>query len=75
MMRKISFIPLFLALLVLPQVAQAYIGPGAGITVFGTVIALGAAVLLALVGFIWYPLKRFRAKLAKNKAREPTDPS
>jgi hypothetical protein len=76
-MRTIPF-SLFLHvlfLLAVPRAAEAYIGPGAGITVFGTVIALVAAVLLALLGFIWYPLKRLRAKLAKKKAAKTSNPS
>jgi len=54
-------------LTVAPQIAYAYIGPGAGITAIGTVIALIGAVLLAIVGFVWYPVKRFRAKLKERK--------
>jgi hypothetical protein len=53
--------PLVLALaaaVAMPDVALAYVGPGAGLTAIGTVVALVAAVLLALVGFVWYPLKR-----------------
>jgi len=45
--------------------AEAYVGPGAGITAIGTVIALLAAVFLAIVGFVWYPIKRLRAKHKK----------
>ncbi|MFP4406409.1 hypothetical protein [Rhodosalinus sp.] len=46
----------------LPQAAQAYIGPGAGLTALGTVLALVLALGLAVVGFVWYPLKRLRRK-------------
>lgn len=47
----------------LPLAAQAYVGPGAGLTAIGTMIALIAALVLALIGFVWYPLKRMmRAK-------------
>lgn len=49
-------------LAVAPQPAEAYIGPGAGITAIGTMIALVGAVVLAIVGFVWYPLKRLRAR-------------
>ena len=38
--------------------ALAYIGPGAGVGAIGTVIAVIGAILLMIVGFIWYPLKR-----------------
>jgi hypothetical protein len=47
-----------LAAAVLPEAALAYVGPGAGLTAIGTVLALLGAVGLALVGFVWYPLKR-----------------
>jgi hypothetical protein len=43
----------------IPALASAYVGPGAGITAIGSVLALLAGILLAIVGFIWYPLKRF----------------
>jgi hypothetical protein len=45
-------------LLVSAAPAQAYIGPGAGISVLGTVMAFLGAVFFAIIGFIWYPLKR-----------------
>ncbi len=38
--------------------ALAYIGPGAGIGAIGTVVAVIGAVLLMIVGFVWYPVKR-----------------
>ena len=42
---------LALAVLALPTIAFAYVGPGAGLSAIGTVLAL-------IVGFIWYPIKR-----------------
>lgn len=53
--------------------AAAYIGPGAGLSVIGTLVALLGAVLLAIVGFVWYPVKRMMAKL--RKAKGPDQPS
>lgn len=50
----------------IPTAASAYVGPGAGITAIGSVLALLAGILLAVVGFIWYPLKRFfRSRFGK----------
>ncbi len=46
--------------------AEAYIGPGAGISAIGTVVALFGAILLAIVGFVWYPVKR----LLRTRKRE-----
>lgn len=50
-----------------PGLAQAYIGPGAGISAIGAALALLAAVFFAIVGFVWYPVKRL---LKKRKAAE-----
>ena len=42
--------------------AQAYVGPGAGLGVIGTLFGIVAAILLAMFGLLWYPLKRAFAK-------------
>ena len=60
-------------LLGLPGVALAYIGPGAGITAIGTAIALLGAIVLAIVGFVWYPIKRLRAKMKGKRIQEQGD--
>lgn len=71
MARKTILILAAAWLLVLPATADAYIGPGAGITAIGSVIAFLGAVLFAIVGFIWYPIKRLlRAVRGKGGARE-----
>jgi flagellar biogenesis protein FliO len=57
----------------MPQAAVAYVGPGAGLTAIGTMIALIAALLLALMGFVWYPVKRMlRARKAESARPEVT---
>ena len=38
--------------------ADAYVGPGAGLSAIGSLVSVVAAVLLAIAGFIWYPNKR-----------------
>ena len=58
--------------LFIPDLAQAYIGPGASVTAIGTIIALVGAILLAIVGFIWYPLKRILSR-KKEKNSKNTD--
>lgn len=58
----VSYVLFAFLVLVMPEYALAYIGPGAGVSAIGTVIALVGAVLLAIVGFVWYPVKRFLSK-------------
>ena len=42
--------------------AHAYIGPGVGLGVLGTVFGIVATLALAVFGFLWYPAKRLLAK-------------
>ena len=44
--------------------AMAYVGPGAGLSAIGSFIALLFAIVVAIFGFIWFPVKRL---LSKNK--------
>ena len=48
----------------------AYVGPGAGLSGIGALIALIGAVLLALFGFVWYPVKRLLRKCRKPKGTD-----
>lgn len=52
------FVALFIAAAAIPDPAHAYIGPGAGLSVIGTLVAVIGAFLLLIVGFVWYPVKR-----------------
>jgi hypothetical protein len=47
-----------LALATLSQSAEAYIGPGAGISLLGAFWALIMAVVAAVGFVVWYPLRR-----------------
>lgn len=53
-----------------PITAYAYIGPGAGLSAIGSVLALIGAILLAILGFIWFPVKRLLKKI-KKKSETP----
>ena len=59
---------------ILPSEALAYIGPGAGLSAFGSLLALVAATVVGLFGFIWFPIKR-AARMLKSKRRRPARPS
>ena len=52
----------------LPMSAWAYVGPGLGLTAIGSLLALVMAVVLGIVGFIWYPIRRL---LRRRKAPLP----
>lgn len=50
------------------QVTLAYLGPGAAVSTIGTLLALVAAIIIAFIGFFWYPVKRI---LGRKKVQEP----
>lgn len=54
-MKHLTFVTL-LALFSAP--AMAYVGPGLGMGVIGTIFGVVAAIVLAVFGLLWYPLKR-----------------
>jgi hypothetical protein len=44
--------------LCVPLPAEAYVGAGSGATVIGLALAFLGSVVLVIVGFVWYPIKR-----------------
>lgn len=64
-----------LAGLFVPEAAYAYGGPGSVISGIGALLAVLAAVVAAIFGFLWFPLKRlyqkFRAGEEKGDVVEP----
>ena len=58
-----------LAVLVAPRDAHAYIGPGVGITAIGTLFAFIGAIIFAIVGFLWYPIKRLVVAIRQRPNR------
>ncbi len=73
MQRVVSLSLVVLLLLIEP--VRAYIGPGVGGGTVAVVLGILAAVFLALVSILWYPLKRaVKARKAKRKAAEIEQP-
>jgi len=61
-MRQINLI---IALLIISSPASAYIGPGMGGGVIAAVLGVTGAVILALFGILYYPIKR----MLKNRKK------
>lgn len=49
--------------------AMAYVGPGLGLATIGAILGGIGAVLLAILGLVWYPVKSMMKK--KRKAAAP----
>lgn len=72
--QEIKVLPVFISviMLVTMQPVYAYLGPGAGLSAIGSLLALVAAVLFAIVGFLWFPIKRFLIYRKKKTANNTT---
>lgn len=66
---RIAFLLAAVAVLA-PEAVLAYGGPGSVISGIGAFLAAVAALLAALFGFIWFPLKRMYQKMTKE---DPAD--
>lgn len=67
---KLLLVLVALAALTVSGTAHAYIGPGAGLGAIGTLIAFFGAILLAIVGFVWYPIKRLLGLGKRKRAKD-----
>ena len=70
MLKFVSLILAVLAATLAPSMAFAYVGPGAGLSAVGSLLSLLAAIGLAILGFIWYPIRRLLRRF-KRKKLEP----
>ncbi len=72
--RDRAIVVVAIAILAVSPDALAYVGPGAGLSIVGTVLAFLAAIAAAILGFLWYPIRRIirRRKEAAAKAAAAT---
>ena len=78
--QKLLAWPLMLAAAAIAVPAQAYAGPGAGLSMIGSLVALIGALLAGIFGFVWFPMKRMmkkrkaaQAEAALTAATPPTN--
>lgn len=68
----------FAAFVLVPGLAQAYIGPGLGAGAIAAALGVIGSIFLALFAVIWYPVKRMLKKRksgakAKNPSATPSE--
>ncbi len=59
---------IFITGLTLPVVAQAYVGPGAGLSLLAALWGLVVAIGVAVIFFIMWPIRRMRRRKAAEQA-------
>jgi len=51
----------------------AYVGPGAGLGMIGSLLAVLAAVVIGVIGLVLYPITLIRKMLRKQKVTQPAE--
>ena len=64
-MSKIIFI--FILLFSYTSFAHAYLGPGVGFGILAASVGIIIAIFAALIGIIWYPIKKIMNKKKEKK--------
>ncbi|MGI9291785.1 MAG: hypothetical protein ACR2QG_11000 [Gammaproteobacteria bacterium] len=71
--RFLSIITTFATACLLPSMSFAYVGPGAGITMLGSLWGLILAVIFIVFGLLILPIKIMRNKMKKQKEAEEAE--
>ncbi|MBU4277290.1 MAG: hypothetical protein KKC30_11155 [Proteobacteria bacterium] len=73
---QIALLAVAALLVLLPGTAQAYVGPGLGLGAIGAILGVIFSVILAILAFFWYPIKRLFGigkKKQENREDDPLD--
>ena len=69
LIKRISLVAILaVPALLQPITAMAYVGPGAGLSIVGSLLAFFAAIIVGIFGFLWFPIRRVLRK--RKQARE-----
>jgi nicotinamide riboside transporter PnuC len=63
----------FVLLILLAAPATAYIGPGAGISVLGSLLGILATIVVAIGAIVMWPLRKLLKKKRQKSAPEQED--
>lgn len=72
-MRRL-ILPLALLLIASASPAMAYVGPGSSLGAVGVVLGLVGTIFLALISFIWYPIRRALRRMRRAAGRPQRTP-
>ena len=67
-MQSVKLMMCIVTILIFPQIANAYVGPGLGAGTIGVILGIIGSIFIAIFAIVWYPLKRL---LKKNKQKKP----
>ena len=72
-MQTFTLFAYFLLLMTVTPIASAYIGPGSGISIVGSLLGLLATIFLAVGAIVIWPYRRMLKKRMQKKSEENDD--
>lgn len=63
----VIIIALTAPLIILSNIAMAYLGPGAGLGAMGSIIAIIVATLVVVMDLVIYPIPKYMSRKSKTK--------
>jgi hypothetical protein len=73
-MKQVALLTVFCAMLAAATPALAYMGPGAGLGMLGSLFALIGAALVGLFGLIILPVRMLMKRFRKTTPAAPIEP-
>jgi hypothetical protein len=71
-MQLIATVLVVCLVILTPDGAKAYVGPGLGAGTVSVILGILGSIFIALFAIVWYPLKRLLARMRKSKQPDPT---
>lgn len=71
--RKVRDVFLAMAIVLVPSQVLAYVGPGAGLSIIGSLLAFIAVIFVGIFGFLWFPIRRLLRKRKQSSAQSSED--
>ncbi len=68
-----SLIPSVVLIISLPKIVFTYIGPGTGLSAIGAFLACVVGIIVTILGFFWYPIKRLLGKQSQEPDQIKTE--
>ncbi|WP_374575706.1 hypothetical protein [Phenylobacterium sp.] len=69
----VALVGAWLAATMVPGAAEAYMGPGSGLAAIGALLSLIGAGFMAVVGFVWFPIRRLIRRMSGSTRQREGD--
>lgn len=72
--KRLALIAAAMTIAAMPSTGYCYVGPGIGITLLGSLWAVLAAVVMAIAGILFWPVRALLRRRKRDKQANGPDP-